>query len=293
MARYKKSAFWLHGKVGRLAGTTIYRSKRKTIQREIVPVANPQTFDQMSRRVEWPNLVMMFQALQPCMKNAYENISPNISAFNEFIRRNIDSKDVAVYLTKDVVRQHFGVVRPAMIASGSLPSPDCHFEMQGDTNVAVFRGIGYTLTGAVGQKTVAQFSAEVIRRNPGYRNGDMLCFVLLTSSVDDDYGTLICRYAKIKLDELSTDSMSEHLPSWLSLQMIDGYRLGGIIGNDENENYGLAVIHTRNQKGRIRVSNAFLSCTEVASAIAENYTDSVAKQRAIDSYGVTDETFIG
>lgn len=291
MARYAKSAFWFRGKVGRFAGATFYRSKGLTIQREIVPVSNPQTREQMKRRVRWGNLVLGYQYLQPIMKKAYENLRSNISEFNEFMKRNINDADNYAYMLKSVISSRRIVLAPWHISNGSLETIGTSW-VTGNTNDS-FTASGFTIPGidSPDEATIGEISQALVSNNLGWRYGDFLSFVMLRLTRTLGPSTATLQTFQIELNTEDERSLGDVLPSNIEPTITAGSHLTFLVTNTSTLPAAAAFVHSRQQNGRTKVSTETLTLNNAASTMLDVYQTDSALQHAIDSYGIADDVF--
>ena len=69
-----KTGFWLRGAKGKLAGTTMYRGRKGTIQREIVNPRNPKSTAQMLQRIAFSTVARTAAALKGIVDHSFEGI---------------------------------------------------------------------------------------------------------------------------------------------------------------------------------------------------------------------------
>lgn len=118
-----KSGFWLRGAKGKLAGTVLYQSGGRTLQREIVTPKNPQTMGQMSQRVVFATAAKFYQdAQQNRFVLAFAGKKPYQSAFNMFMKENLKA-GIKVFPTQEQVNDPaFCACAPWIVSTGNLQS---------------------------------------------------------------------------------------------------------------------------------------------------------------------------
>lgn len=165
---------------GRVGNLVLYTRKGSQITRAYQStVKNPKTSGQMLQRAKFANAVKFYQkAVQHFFKFAYQDQKQTETAFNAFMRHNVDR---ACLLRKDEVSDsYFPAFGRWQLSQGSLAAPmvpkfndlDC-----------VFANTGIKGT----EKTVADLSSILIGQ--GYHVGDIITFVCISSlvtSVDFD-----------------------------------------------------------------------------------------------------------
>lgn len=165
------------GKVGNLVlytrkGSQITRAYQSTVK-------NPKTSGQMLQRAKFSNAVKFYQkAVQHFFKFAYQDQKQTETAFNAFMRHNVDR---ACLLRKDEVNDpYFPAFGRWQMSQGSLPAPMVPKFMNEN---CLFANTGIKGT----EKTVADLSSVFIGQ--GAHVGDILtivCISSLVTSVDFD-----------------------------------------------------------------------------------------------------------
>lgn len=165
------------GKVGNLIlytrmGSQITRAYQSTVK-------NPKTSGQMLQRAKFSNAVKFYQkAVQHFFKFAYQDQKQTETAFNAFMRHNVDR---ACLLRKDEVNDpYFPAFGRWQMSQGSLAAP---MVPKFNNANALFANTGIKGT----EKTVADLSSVLIGQ--GYHVGDIITFVCISSlvtSVDFD-----------------------------------------------------------------------------------------------------------
>ena len=256
------------GKVGNLVlytrmGSQITRAYQSTVK-------NPKTSGQMLQRAKFSNAVKFYQkAVQHFFKFAYQDQKQTETAFNAFMRHNVDR---ACLLRKDEVNDpYFPAFGRWQMSQGSLAAP---MVPKFDSNNALFANTGINGT----ENTVADLSSILIGQ--GYHVGDIITFVCISSlvtSVDFDLsnyydsGNLLQPQWDIRQFVVSTSDQTPIIdipslgPSVGILTAVNG----GLQFTFTNPKYSnaVAVIATRKGSGVTYASNAELVPNSVALAM--------------------------
>ena len=261
---------------GRVGNLVLYTRKGSQITRAYQStVKNPKTSGQMLQRAKFANAVKFYQkAVQHFFKFAYQDQKQTETAFNAFMRHNVDR---ACLLRKDEVSDpYFPAFGRWIMSQGSLAAP----------MVPVFYGEPalFANTGIKGtEKTVADLSSILIGQ--GYHVGDIITFVCISSlvtSVDFDLsnyydsGNLVQPQWDIRQLIISTNDQTaiNDIPSLGPSVGVLSATQGGLLFDFNNPNYSnaAAVIATRKGSGVTYASNAELVPNEVALAMIDATT---------------------
>lgn len=284
-----RGSFWLRGKKGKLAGTTIYTSKGRTIQREIVAVSNPQTRAQMTQRVKWPNLVNTYKLLKPIMKYAFESKKGAQSDYNALMSVNASATTVPA-ITKSMARQGLVVPFGYQITMGSLGT----FTTSYNAEAGGFMSNIQTgeVTEIVGSTTIGDLSTAILAANPNLREGMQISFVILAMPSGLDAEGNPTQVSMMKAEFILDKASTEY---------VNAYTGGNIDINDEGYLVAFAAVgfpcaaafivsETRN--GKTAVSSEKLVLNDEAKELADLFTSEAAYNAAIDSYGVQEVAFL-
>ena len=253
------------GKVGNLVlytrkGSQITRAYQSTVK-------NPKTSGQMLQRAKFANAVKFFQkAVQHFFKFAYQDQKQTETAFNAFMRHNVDR---ACLLRMDEVNDpYFPSFGRWMMSQGSLAAP---MVPKFANENALFANTGIKGT----EKTVADLSSILIGQ--GYHVGDIITFVCISSlvtSVDFDLsnyydsGNLVQPQWDIRQLIVSTSDQTaiSDIPSLGPSVGVLSAVNGGLQFAFANPQYSnaVAVIVTRKGSGVTYASNAELVPNAVA-----------------------------
>ena len=235
----------------------------------------PGTYNQVARRVMWPNLVNAYKALNSIdgmsMHVAFPRASKGESAFNAFIRKNIALDDVkAVTLDKATAETGFVCPAPFIFSEGTLRAPD---EL-----TALMAGGVLTLAGSNNFANMGELSTHLIE-NYHLEDGDVLTMVNMQCD-----GSALFYAKQITIDSTSTAA----LPAWISS--------AGVITVDPlatrvTVNEGICV-RGRISNGVYEISSAQFGDSMTTGAIYMQYTSAAAQKAAMESYGYKPEPYL-
>ena len=259
---------------GRVGNLVLYTRKGSQITRAYQStVKNPKTSSQMLQRAKFANAVKFYQkAVQHFFKFAYQDQKQTETAFNAFMRHNVDR---ACLLRKDEVSDpYFPAFGRWQMSQGSLAAP---MVPKFSNENCLFANTGIKGT----EKTVADLSSILIGH--GYHVGDIITFVCISSlvtSVDFDLsnyydsGNLVQPQWDIRQLIVSTSDQTaiSDIPSLgPSVGVLSAVK-GGLQFAFSNPQYSnaAAVIATRKGSGVTYASNAELVpnsvCLEMINA---------------------------
>lgn len=275
---------WLRGTKQRLAGTVLYQSMGRTLQRELAPqVTNPRTPAQMSTRVRLANLVQLYKAGRGWMKASFENKKQTQSDYNAFVSANLANANV--YLTKQQVAAGAGVVAPVVITKGSLPPISLVLQgsvLKSDLDLGLNDPSDFT--------DVGEFSQYLIENNAGIQAGDQLSLIQYVQQTGAD-GTpyVVCRAYEMLIDPNSTEQWTDFLPEYIT-GTADGDHVYLTIGADAPMG-GYAFILSRTIGSTIRVTSQSIVLT-ADNSVYPLFTTQTAYDAAVASYGEGEAIFL-
>ena len=256
---------------GRVGNLVLYTRKGSQITRAYQStVKNPKTSGQMLQRAKFANAVKFYQkAVQHFFKFAYQDQRANETAFNAFMRHNVDR---ACLLRMDEVNDpYFPAFGRWIMSQGSLAAP---MVPKFANENCLFANTGIKGT----EKTVADLSSILIGQ--GYHVGDIITFVCISSlvtSVDFDLtnyydsGNLVQPQWDIRQLIVSTSDQTaiSDIPSLGPSVGVLSAVNGGLQFAFANPQYSnaAAVIVTRKGSGVTYASNAELVPNSVALAM--------------------------
>lgn len=277
MAKIKSAG--LRNYVGRLAGSIYYVVKGQNVAREVAAqVTNPKTQPQMMQRVRLANLVNFYRANKEWMKKyAFETLTGLKTIYNEFISQNLSN--ISAPLTKKSATE--GVVVPDFLklTKGSLPSIGTLTEWTSET-VAVT-----PLPYLEGWNTIGALSKYLIENN-GFKENDQL-------------STIVIKYMTgkpcvVSANEIIIDSASSQaIPGYIS--QVTGFMrilIQNIIDVTNANGFGVCLIHSRRENGKVLVSSEVLSLSPNARTTQLAASSKRAFELAIESYGYENEPFL-
>ena len=182
----KGSLFWANAK-GKLGQMVISRRGGEEITRAYQPnVKNPKTSGQMIQRAKFAQAVKFYKhAVENFFPFSFEDKKKNESFFNAFMRYNISS---AVLASKEQTDGNY----PALGAEWTLTKGSLTGLQYGmvsssdDSEVFYDKATLFMPTfdrDEVPNKTVAEFSAALIKSYPTLKDGDIITFLIVSSDV--------------------------------------------------------------------------------------------------------------
>lgn len=264
------------------AGTLTFRdlNGQTVVSEKITKTTNPRTFAQMRRRVTLANLVSTYRLMQQSNLKGFEFKKRTQSDYNKFVAANINS--VPVYLTKMQASAQSCVAAPYLITQGSLPNIVISFD---ETNETYRTNVICTIA-LNANTTIGAFSAEVIAKNPQFKEGDQLSYISLRQVYDSATNMpFVDLYrSDVILDPTSTDLL------WETAGSIGFTNVNNFVGHSLATMQGaFAWVHSRNVSGTLRVSTQRLIAT---NEILAEFTSEEACAHAVASYGEETEVFL-
>lgn len=275
---------WLRGAKKRMGGAVLYQQAGRTLARELAAeVSNPRTNSQMQQRVKWANLVSFYRSNRLWMARAFETKKATQSDYNKLMSLNVASSHV--YLTKQQAAAGACVVAAYKVTEGSLPPVEV-YEVDGGFGSSLYVGDAEPST------TVGAWSKALLDNNAGLRLGDQISLIRITQTSSNITGVpyIQVRAYEMLLDPLSLEPITNYMPSDIfSAVEIDGsYTLG--VTNNGNAGAFTWVV-SRSQGGRLQVSTQTLTLVNM-EVFLEEFTSQTQLERAIQSYGESDEVFL-
>lgn len=281
------SNFYLKGSKKQLAGAVYYRSGGRTISRQLADsVTNPRTRAQMEQRVRWANCVAFYRANASWMKYAYESKKAYQSEYNKFMSLNVTNNKI--YLTKQAAAAGACVVDSYVMTQGSLPSITYTLG-QAVISTNIFVNSDSALTPA---STVAEWSAQILANNPGVQEGDQISIIRYTQMVNEATGFpyVIVRKYEVIMALNNPQPMSNYWPAdFFSVGSADNKKFVAITNTGNSG--GLLMVLSRTISGRTLVSTQSILPVN-NSATINSWSSASALNRAINSYGESDEAFL-
>lgn len=281
------NSMWLKTSKKKLGGTVLYQAMGQTRQRELAAsVTNPRTQSQMAHRARWANCVNMYRVNSSWLKYAFETKKSNQSEYNKFM--SLNAANSPIFLTKQEAAAGACVVAPYTIMQGSLPSIETQkYPAEWATNLYLGEDDPDVATASI-----ATISQLLLQYNPALREGDQISLIKLTQLTNANTGIPFVIIRKYEVILNSTDSRlwSDFIPANLFapdtpvdqsvFTVVDDGNAGGFVIGLSRTIGGKTYVSTQN----IVVSNN--------DAMIAAYSSQAALQRAIDSYGESEEAFL-
>ncbi len=268
----------MSGSVGDLTYRVV--NGQQTEAARVTHVKNPRTEGQMGHRTKWANVLAMFRAGAPSLKDAFERKTGRTSDYNCFTSINLQSS--GVFLTKQMAAQGGGIVAPYQITQGSLPAIQVTGE--GEEAVSDLR-LGSLTIGA--STTVAELAAAIIRNNDNWMEGDQLSFFCFKQMYDttENLPYIVCQRTRVALKLTDATLVLEVMPA-CAMGVKDGCLA---IGTGLPEG-AFAWVHSRKgSSGKTMVSSQRL---QLNNPLYLQYASVSAQSNAMLSYGVSDAAFL-
>lgn len=235
------------------------------------------TLAQMMLRVQWANIVAIWQAFTGQDRPSFENSDARVSDFNMFMSRNNGA--APVYLTKSEAGQGGAVVAPYLVTEGSLPAIDVSASgVSGEIGTDISLG-----NISIGEETtVKQFSDAVVQNNEEFQYGDQITAFVLRQEINSQTNVPYVRVQafKIVLDgDDTTTLLSDIDPDGL---VFAKQGASDKLGMNQTVNGGAVYIHSRKVNGKTKVSTQRLI---VSNTILSRYQTPTKMAEAIVSYG--------
>lgn len=281
------NSMWLKTSKKKLGGTVLYQAMGQTRQRELAAsVTNPRTQSQMAHRARWANCVNMYRVNSSWLKYAFETKKSNQSEYNKFM--SLNAANSPIFLTKQEAAAGACVVAPYVIMQGSLPSIETQFN--GDEYVTnIFLG---PQSPSFYTASIATVSQLLLQYNPALREGDQLSLIKLSQQTNANTGIPFVIVRKYEVILNSTDSRlwNDFMPADLVRSITtEGQSVMYVtVGSDAG---GFVIGLSRTIGGKTYVSTQNIVVTN-NDAMISAYSSQAALQRAIDSYGESQEAFL-
>ena len=280
----KLPTLWLQGASQRMAGAVVYQQAGRTLGRSLAQeIKNPRTPSQMSQRIKLANLVKLYQVNRSWAKLSFETKPRTWSDYNAFVSANLAG--AVVYLTKPQVAAGSAVVAPVKVTSGTL-SP---IILRSATNL-ILSNLYTENDEALRILSVAQFSEDLIKANPGLREGDQLSVILYYQQTDPQgFPYVICRAYEMILSLSNGSQVYDYLPE--AVVTVDTEDNLALAINTSEFTGGAAVVISRTTASETRVSTSYICLTD-DNTVYPQFTSSAAAEAARQSYGQGDDIFL-
>lgn len=268
----------LRNYVGKHAGNVYYLQKGEALVREkAASVSNPKTPAQMMQRVRLANLVNFYRANKEWMlRYSFEKLRPYLSIYNEFVGANMAN---SVPLTKSDAAAGAVLPAPLVLTKGTLHSIGTLevFSSRLEAKSKIYANND--------DNTIGALSQSLINLNKGWKIGDQLSSIIIGFRAGK---VCIVDSREMILDTESQDEIPGHFyvdndVVWVNLDIFNFRPEFG---------FGVALIHSRRENGKVMVSSETLSLSEEAIETLQQSTTEEAYKTAADSYKVTDQPFL-
>lgn len=281
------NSMWMKTSKKKLGGTVLYQAMGQTRQRELAAsVTNPRTQSQMAHRVRWSNCVNFYRVNSSWLKYAFETKKPNQSEYNKFM--SLNAANSPVFLTKQEAAAGASVVVPYIITQGSLPSVE--IQKQGASYwTNIFLGENQI---DLEESSIATVSQLILQYNPALREGDQISVIKFSQQNNNNTGApfVIVRKYEVILNSSDSRKWTDFIP----YDVLDNDTVGEMVQlyyPDSGEAGGFVIIVSRTIGGKTYVSTQNIVVTNNDATISA-YSSQAALQRAIDSYGESEEAFL-
>lgn len=281
------NSMWLKTSKKKLGGTVLYQAMGQTRQRELAAsVTNPRTQSQMTHRARWANCVNMYRVNSSWLKYAFETKKANQSEYNKFM--SLNAANSPIFLTKQEAAAGACVVAPYTIMQGSLPSIETQYS-GGEYITNLYLG---PTPPDLFTASIATVSQLLLQYNPALREGDQLSLIKLSQQTNANTGIPFVIVRKYEVILNSTDSRlwNDFMPADLLSTDTPGDQ-AVLYVEDRGDAGGFVIGLSRTVGGKTYVSTQSIVVTNNEAMIAA-YSSQAALQRAIDSYGESEEAFL-
>jgi hypothetical protein len=234
---------------------------------------------QMSRRIQFSNLVTSYQALAPFMKkDAWQSLPERTNAFHALMKENLGS--VRVYLDKNETKEKACIVAPYRIAGGSLPAIET--TMEGDKIVISLRlSEEFEITD---DTVVGDVASELVHANRFLEHGDRLTIIHLEQLMVEERKVMMPRMFMNRY-EFTLDS-SSRVPFRAVIPEAVFHAVNGQITTDNTlASGGIAYVLSREVRDKRYVSTQSIVLTS-DNDIYSVYSSEEKRLQALQSYGV-------
>jgi hypothetical protein len=240
---------------------------------------------QRLHRSRLANIVNFFRVIKRIEARAWENKPAYVSDFNRFTSLNLSNSPV--FLTKEEAAANASVIYSYRASRGSLAPMVQSFNGE-IFNIGLKLPSGYQL----GDKTIAQFSADIIANNEGWQYGDKLSIARLSQAYTTIAGLQVPQVAVIYLEitlDAENSTVLTDVPNTDALQPdVDNDGMFRILDGGD----AAFAIHSRETTGKLLTSEQMVIMQNPANAITTRYTSEAQKQLAMASYGYKDAVLL-
>mgnify|MGYP003320076504 FL=1 len=274
MARLNKN-----GTLSGLMGDVVMRAYNNTtyvyVRQE--KVNNPQTRGQMVQRTKKQNIVNLYGALKPALKDNFQGKVGKQSDYTMFVSCNLSQQPV--YLTsKEASADYYSVVAPYIVAFGKLSPIEYSIENEWLVSNIIVGNVELN-----NDTKVCELANMILSYNAEWKEGDTLEFIICKQNFREDAsGETVnvraeCEYANIVLDNGDKSKLSRYLDN-IELKA-DG---NGCLCLHASSYGGYAIVQKRKTAKDVATGVQSLA---VVNPLLEKYTSEEQCEKAIKSYG--------
>lgn len=242
-------------------------------------IANPQSSQQMYQRSRFLAANKFYtRGRQQFFQFAFENKRKGESDFNAFMRENIKN---APNITRDAYElTNYPIVGQFMVSKGSLPTMACGVYISG---WRVYLDVPYK---SFEEDTIGSLSSHMIQSFQ-YEIGDIITLLFIQSNTltgvpevvpstsGNVYGTPVWKIIQFKLDPSDNTDIVD-LGIWYTS---DGQGNMVLIGDEDTDWFpeyqysAFTCVHSRNVRGKLKVSTQTLIVSELSFQAIEDQRD--------------------
>lgn len=284
----------MRGKVG---NTSYYTASGRQVARQALNNSNygesaKRTIAQQTRRVKWANLVNFAKVAKPILRGAFQFKKDGLSDYNEFMRVNLPSADIA--LTKEQAAVSTCVISNFQISSGDLT----RIPLDQTSGIPVINVSN--LPADVSEMTIGELASALIEGTTcDLREGDGIFVAVFGGTGSSTAGTLNpawVEYAEFTLNTTDERELIDVFPSMAAHSEAGKLNPANLVSRQlAMSDCGIVVIHTRKESGKLRVSTERIILSEFGMLAQASWSIANKPQYlndAIASYGTTVEPVI-
>lgn len=276
---------------GRVGDSVFYVSKgeQNTIKYQS-NIGNPQSSPQMYQRSRFLAANKFYtRGRQQFFKFAFENKRKGESDFNAFMRENIKN---APNITRDAYElTNYPIVGQFMVSKGSLPTMACGVRTSG---WRVYLDVPYK---SFEEDTIGSLSSHMLQSFQ-YEVGDIITLLFIQSNTlagvpevvpsasGNTYGTPVWKIIQFKIDPTDNTDIVD-LGIWYTN---DGLGNMVLIGDEDTDWFpeyqysAFTCVHSRNVRGKLKVSTQTLVVSEQSYQAIEDQRDEDYIQQVIANW---------
>lgn len=273
---------------GKIGDVVYARSRGQQIARVRVVPNNPRTNSQQAQRVRMAAVAALYRAARAVLKDSFTIRHGYESSYNAFARNAIG---MAPFFTKQMVANCLALPIPAQASRGQLPPlvVDVSSDASGNVERMPSYGLGP-------ENTVAEWSRAFIRKNPSYKDGDKVTFMVIMFKENEEVPLDDAYNATLYVNEIVLDTTSEVILDNTGFSAIENVPYLGVNGialslsddgllADDNIIQTAIIGSSRGANGELLVSSEYFTLNTPARELYEKFRTDAALQAAINSYG--------